>query len=191
MHHDLQRDTTFKVSLEDSSGDDDMPVYLLIKDRKLKWGNKPLNFISRQNDTPYIITSKYFFDSCYLQQVGVPLAFGEEYGISATNQMFATLAGGFLPYIFRTVLFKQVGPVTVDPDNLSLKSKFKRKIEEYTQNWIVSDSKSTTVKVDSDPHVDIHEKSKDEEVMLQEITPIIKNDTSDKIDILIYDKFTV
>ena len=181
-------------------------------------GNKPLNFISRQNDTPYIITSKYFFDSCYLQQVDVPgplltsllrapqrfmiicvflffaiviLAFGEEYGISATNQMFATLAGGFLPYIFRTVLFKQVEPVTVDPDNLSFKSKFKRKIEEYTQNWIVSDSKSTTVKVDSDPHVDIHEKSKDEEVMLQEITPIIKNDTSDKIDILIYDKFTV
>jgi hypothetical protein len=146
--------------------------------------NKPLNFISRQNHTPYIITSTFFFDSCYLQQVGVPgplltsllratqrfmiicvflffvvaviLAFGEEYGISPTNQMFATLAGGFLPYIFRTVLFKQVGPVTVDPDNLSFKSKFKRKIEEYTQNWIVSDSKSTTVKVD---HVDIHEKS--------------------------------
>jgi hypothetical protein len=70
------------------------------------------------------ITSKFFFDTCYLQQAGVPgpllasllramqrflficvflffvvvviLAFGEEYGISATNQMFATLAGGFL-----------------------------------------------------------------------------------------------
>jgi hypothetical protein len=59
------------------------------------------------------------------------------------------------------------------------------------QKLKLQDSKSTTVKVDSDPHVDIHEKSKDEEVMLQEITPIIKNDTSDKIDILIYDKFTV
>jgi len=185
--------------------------------------NKPLNFISRQNDTLYI-TSKFFFDTCYLQQAGVPgplltsllratqrfmlicvflffvvvviLAFGEEYGISATNQMFATLAGGFLPYILRTVLFKQVGPVTVDPDNLSFKSKFKRRIEEYTHNWFVSESKSTTVKVNRDPHVDIYvayddEKSKDEDVMLQEITPIIKNDTSDKIDILIYDKFTV
>jgi len=112
------------------------------------------------------------------------------------NNEHDSYPGGFLPYILRTVLLKQVGPVTVDPDNLSFKSKFKRKIEEYTQNWIVSDSKSTTVKVDSDPHVDIYvayddEKSKDEAVMLQEITPIINNDTSDKIDILIYDKFTV
>ena len=86
-----------------------------------------------------------------------------------------------------------MGPVAVDSDNLSFKSKFKRKIEDYTQNLIVSDSKSTTVKVDSDPHVIIYvayevEKSKDDDVM---IAPIITNDTSDKIDILIYDKFTV
>jgi hypothetical protein len=93
-----------------------------------------------------------------------------------------------------------VEPVTVDPDNLSFKSKFKRKIEEYTQNWIVSDiridSKSTKVNVDSEHNDDVDvangdEKSKDQAIMLQEITPIIKNDTSDGIDILIYDKFTV
>ena len=115
--------------------------------------------------------------------------------------MFATLAGGFLPYILRFVLFKQPEPVTVDPDNLSFKSKFKRKIEEYTQNWIVSDiridSKRTKeVNVDSEHNDDVDvangdEKSKDQAIMLQEITPIIKNDTSDPIDILIYDKFTV
>jgi hypothetical protein len=115
---------------------------------------------------PYI-TSKFFFDTCYLQQAGVPgplltsllramqrfllicvflffvvvviLAFGEEYGISATNQMFATLAGGFLPYILRFVLFKQPEPVTVDPDNLSFKSKFKRKIEEHEANSLTKD----------------------------------------------------
>jgi hypothetical protein len=227
MNHELQRNTAFQVSLEDSYGDDDKPVSLVIQDKKLKWKINRLILFLDKNDTPYI-TSKFFFDTCYLQQAGVPgplltsllramqrfllicvflffvvvviLAFGEEYGISATNQMFATLAGGFLPYILRFVLFKQPEPVTVDPDNLSFKSKFKRKIEEYTQNWIVSDiridSKSTKVNVDSEHNDDVDvangdEKSKDQAIMLQEITPIIKNDTSDQIDILIYDKFTV
>jgi hypothetical protein len=80
-------------------------------------------------------------------------------------------------------LFKQPEPVTVDPDNLSFKSKFKRKIEEYTQNWIVSDiridSKRTKeVNVDSEHNDDVDvangdEKSKDQAIMLQEITPTI------------------
>jgi preprotein translocase subunit SecG len=87
--------------------------------------------------------------------VVVILAFGEEYGISATNQMFATLAGGFLPYILRFVLFKQPEPVTVDPDNLSFKSKFKEQIEEYTQNWQIAniriDSKRTCIKGEQKP----------------------------------------
>jgi hypothetical protein len=71
-----------------------------------------------------------------------------------TSLMFATLAGGFLPYILKFVLFKQPEPVTVDPDNLSFKSKSKQKIEEYTQNWQIADiridSKRACIKGEQD-----------------------------------------
>jgi transcription elongation factor len=57
--------------------------------------------------------------------------------------------------------------ISVDPDNLSFKSKFKRKIEEYTQNWIVSDiridSKRTKeVNVDSEHNDDVDVANGDE-----------------------------
>jgi len=134
--------------------------------------------------------------------VVVILAFGEEYGISATNQMFAILAGGFLPYILRFVLFKQLEPVTVDPDNLSFKSKFKRKIEEYTQNWQVADiridSKRTYIKGeqnDSDLQNDVtnsgDNKSKQRDIMLGDIPSITINDTTENVDILLYDKLVL
>jgi hypothetical protein len=133
LNHESQRNTAFQVSLEDNTGDDDKPVSLVIVNKRLKWKINRLIWFLDKNDTPYI-TSKFFFDTCYLQQAGDPgplftsllratqrflitcvflfvvvvviLAFGEEYGISATNQMFATLAGGFLQYILRFVLFK-------------------------------------------------------------------------------------
>jgi hypothetical protein len=125
LNHELQRNTAFQVSLEDNTVDDDKPVSLVIVNKRLKWKINRLILFLDKNDTPYI-TSKFFFDTCYLQQAGVPgplftsllratqrflitcvflffvvviLAFGEEYGISATNQLFVTLAGGFLPYI--------------------------------------------------------------------------------------------
>jgi hypothetical protein len=134
--------------------------------------------------------------------VVVILAFGEEYGISATNQVFATLAGGFLQYILRFVLFKQPEPVTVDPDNLSFKSKFKEKIEEYTQNWQIAniriDSKRTCIKGeqnDSDLQNDVtnsgDNKSEQRDIMLGDIPSITTNDITEKVDILIYDKFVL
>ena len=227
-----QRNTAFQASLNDTKGSDDQPVHLTVTNDKLKWKINRLVLFLDKNDTPYI-TSKFFFDTCYLDQAGVPgplvasllramqrfiiicvflffvviviLAFGDEYGISATNQMFATLAGGFLPYILRWVLFKQPEPVTVDPNNLSFKSKFQRKIEEYQQNWEVSDiridsypKKLIPTKVVDDNGIKTIEdatddeiKSKDNDIMLEEIKPIIKEEFTDKVDILIYDEFVV
>jgi hypothetical protein len=43
-----------QVSLEDSYGDDDKPVSLLIKDKKLKWKINRLILFLDKNDTPYI-----------------------------------------------------------------------------------------------------------------------------------------
>jgi hypothetical protein len=228
LNHELQRNTAFQVSLEDNTVDDDKPVSLVIVNKRLKWKINRLILFLDKNDTPYI-TSKFFFDTCYLQQAGVPgplftsllratqrflitcvflffvvviLAFGEEYGISATNQLFVTLAGGFLPYILRFVLFKQPEPVTVDPDNLSFRSKFKQKIEEYTQNWQIAniriDSKRTCIKGeqnDSDLQNDVtnsgDNKSEQRDIMLGDIPSITTNDITEKVDILIYDKFAL
>ncbi|CAG2255880.1 unnamed protein product [Mytilus edulis] len=140
-------------------------------------------------------------------------AFGDEYGISATNQMFATLAGGFLPYILRWVLFKDPEPVTVDPNNLSFKSKFRRKIKEYKQLWEVSDiivDRFKTKETEDDNEVKItaaatddenisqdevivleENNSKDDTIMLEEINATVKDNTVRTVDLLIYDNFTV
>lgn len=53
--------------------------------------------------------------------------------------MLATLAGGFLPWVFSNILFKPRDPVALDVNNLSFKSNFKAKIEEYIQNWDIGD----------------------------------------------------
>jgi hypothetical protein len=60
MNHELQRNTAFQVSLEDSSGDDDKPVSLLIKDKKLKWKINRLILFLDKNDTPYITSNSIF-----------------------------------------------------------------------------------------------------------------------------------
>ncbi|VDI61258.1 Hypothetical predicted protein [Mytilus galloprovincialis] len=238
--HEDQRNTAFQVSLDGMEGQDDKPVSLTNEHDKLKWIINSLILFLDKNDTPYI-TSKFFFDTCYMEQAGVPgplvssllratqrfmliciflffvviviLAFGDEYGISATNQMFATLAGGFLPYILRWVLFKDPEPVTVDPNNLSFKSKFRRKIKEYKQLWEVSDIivdrfktketeddnevKSTAAATDdeniSQDEVIVLEEnnSKDDTIMLEEINATVKDNTVRTVDLLIYDNFTV
>jgi hypothetical protein len=93
-------------------------------------------------------------------------------------------------------------PVTVDSDNLSFKSKFKEKIEEYTQNWQIAniriDSKRTCIKGeqnDSDLQNDVtnsgDNKSEQRDIMLGDIPSITTNDITEKVDILIYDKFAL
>ncbi|CAC5415794.1 unnamed protein product [Mytilus coruscus] len=238
--HEDQRNTAFQVSLDDTEGQDDKPVSLTNRNEKLKWLINGLILFLDKNDTPYI-TSKFFFDTCYMEQAGVPgplvvsllratqrfmlicvflffvviviLAFGNEYGISATNQMFATIAGGFLPYILRWVLFKQPEPVAVDPNNLSFKSKFRRKIKEYKEHWEVSDIIIDTFKTietvdDNDVKCTAAEtgdekksqnevivleenNSKDDTIMLEEIPATVKDNTMRTVDLLIYDNLIV
>jgi predicted membrane channel-forming protein YqfA (hemolysin III family) len=47
----------------------------------------------------------------------IVLAFGDNYKISGTNQMLATLAGGFLPWVFRNILFKSKDALSLDTKN--------------------------------------------------------------------------
>lgn len=141
-------------------------VKLLVKSGVIKWQVPRLILFLDQNDKPYL-TEKFFSASCYMDTVGVPgplvynlvratwrflcicvflifvvfivLAFGDEYQISGTNQMLATLAGGFLPWVFRNVLFKSKDALSLDTKNLSFKSNLNHIIEKYVQSLDVAD----------------------------------------------------
>lgn len=219
------RNTAFKTSLCDTEDREAKSAHLMVRNGKLKWQIKSLVLFLDKNNTPYI-TSKFFFDTCYMEQAGVPgplvasllratqrfmiicvflffvviviLAFGDEFGISATNQMFATLAGGFLPFILKWVLFKQPESVTSDSNNLSFKRNIQSKLEEYIQNWVVFDIRDIREEQKPDKNdVRIIEAATDDEIkpiddaiMLEEIkiTTKTKDYTNEEVDLLIYDK---
>ena len=153
-------------NIEDEQDKDVSNIRLVCKDGIPKWCVRRLILFLDRHDEPYL-TEKFFFSTCYMDTIGVPgpliqnmmhalwrflcicaflmfvvlivLAFGDEYNISGTNQMLATLAGGFLPWVFSNILFKPRDPVALDVNNLSFKSNFKAKIEEYIQNWDIGD----------------------------------------------------
>ena len=165
---DEQKNTAFQIgtdSLEAIEKDTDN-VKLIVKEGIPKWNVRRLILFLDEKDKPYL-TDKFFTTTCYMDTVGVPgpliynivratwrflciclfllfvvlivLAFGDNYKISGTNQMLATLAGGFLPWVFRNILFKSKDALSLDTKNLSFKSNLKRKIEEYEQNWNIND----------------------------------------------------
>ncbi|CAC5383072.1 unnamed protein product [Mytilus coruscus] len=139
---------------------------LVFKDGKLKWKIRRLILFLDVNDKPYL-PEKFFEATCIMNSAGVPgpliynivqatwrflcicvflmfvvlvvLAFGDEYQISGTNQMLATLAGGFLPWVFRNILFKPKDSLALDSDNLSFKSNLRQEIEKYEQKWDIDD----------------------------------------------------
>ncbi|VDI58446.1 Hypothetical predicted protein [Mytilus galloprovincialis] len=165
---DDQKNTAFQVPMDDSEEieKDTENVKLIVKDGIPKWQIRRLILFLDVNDKPYL-PEKFFNASCYMNTVGVPgplifnvvqatwrflcicvflmfvvlivLAFGDEYQISGTNQMLATLAGGFLPWVFRNVLFKSKDALGLDTENLSFKSNLRKEIENYVQNWDIAD----------------------------------------------------
>lgn len=67
----------------------------------------------------------------------VVLTFGEVYKISSTNQMLATLAGGFLPVIMRE--FMQPDRPDIEIGTVSFKSKLDEVIKNFWQYWPLYD----------------------------------------------------
>ena len=67
----------------------------------------------------------------------VVLSFSEVYRVSTTNQMLATLAGGFLPVILRQ--FMEPERPDVEIGTLSFKSKMDEVIKNFRQYWPIYD----------------------------------------------------
>lgn len=124
------------------------------------WEINDLILFIDKDDTPRI-PKKLFEDVCQINSAGAPgpvyrslmyatrkflviilflvfvfivvLSFGESYKMSSTNQMLATMAGGFMPFMFRNI-FKP-GKAEVETQLLSFKSKLEEIIKNFCQNW--------------------------------------------------------
>ena len=132
----------------------------------LKWdANRLLLFLDR-DDIPYI-PKDFLFTSAKLGHFGCPgpvymmyfkalieliwitmflafvmlviLAFGEANNISGANQTLATLASGFLPFVFRKFLIKPHSGPTLDKGNITWQTTLSEAIERYTKRWTFTD----------------------------------------------------
>lgn len=65
------------------------------------------------------------------------MVFGEVYSISSTNQLIATVAGSFIPLLFRSFIFKQSSDVEVS--TMTFKCHVDELIERFHQNWPIYD----------------------------------------------------
>ena len=69
----------------------------------------------------------------------VVLAFGDTYQISTSNQLLATVAGGFVPFMLRKVVFKAHVAPSVDTSNINFQICFTHLLEKYKQSWPIHD----------------------------------------------------
>lgn len=128
------------------------------------WMINDLVLFVDNEDTPRI-PKKLFDEVCQIKVAGVPgpvyrgqlialkrfmkivvfvafvfivvLSFSDAYRISSTNQMLATLAGGFLPLILRTLMGRDEAELELG--TLSFKSKLDEVIKNYHQVWPIYD----------------------------------------------------
>ena len=153
----------------------------LCKENPYYWDINDLILFIDNEDNPRI-PRKLFDDVCAIQVAGSPgpvyrsllqatgkfltiilfivfvfivvLSFGEAYKVSGTNTMLATLAGGFMPFIFRHVL----KPVSseVETHLVSFRSKLEEIIKNFCQAWPMNDFQFT---VEEEPREDEEEGS--------------------------------
>lgn len=122
-------------------------------------------FLSK-NDRP-MIPKAFYFKSCKMPFYSVPgellvnyvkaaaefgvillflmfvlvvvLAFGDTYEISATNKMLATIAGGFVPFMLRNIVFKKHSVPDIDKSNMQFQVCLHNLLEDHRQTWPIYD----------------------------------------------------
>ncbi|KAL3853805.1 hypothetical protein ACJMK2_017314 [Sinanodonta woodiana] len=163
---DQHRNLAFRVKTEDIQALEG-PVSLdETEPGQLRWRVSRLVLFLGKNDMPFL-PRKFFFDACkmphyacpgelllnYLRACGefsmivvfllfvlvIVLAFSETYHLSASNQLLAALAGGFLPWIFMNVVFRTHASPPLDTSNKNFKICFSELLDKYEQNWPIDD----------------------------------------------------
>ena len=84
----------------------------------------------------------------------VVLSFSNVYKISGTNQMLATMAGGFLPFLLRTVMSPS-NKVNLELSSVSFKGKLDEIIQNFKQSWPMADFPFEIIYEDQDATYDV------------------------------------
>ncbi|GFS22117.1 hypothetical protein ElyMa_001609300 [Elysia marginata] len=137
-----------------------------IKEHQPQWLTQGLLVFLDKYDTPYT-PEKFFFNTIDLNYFGCPgpiytnvlaavweflkivlfllfifivvMAFGDAYQVSTTNQLLATVVGGFVPFLFRYIFVSDAGVGGIDTQSIQFITEFHRAINNYTQGWNVFD----------------------------------------------------
>lgn len=160
-----QKEQAFIV--QENTADNDTRISLVAgTEGYLKWNAKRLLLFLDRDDIPYI-PKDFLFKSAKLGHFGCPgpvymmyfkalieliwitmflafvmlviLAFGEANNISGANQTLATLASGFLPFVFRKFLIKPHSGPSLDKGNITWQTTLSEAIERYTKRWTITD----------------------------------------------------
>ncbi|KAL8610251.1 hypothetical protein ACOMHN_038946 [Nucella lapillus] len=161
-----QENTALRVQGNMAPPPDDRDIRLVVKEGKPLWHTSSvLMFLDRQ-DTPYI-PEKFFYDVILLNYCGAPgplykhflaafwsfanillflffvfvvvMAFGDAYSVSTTNQLLATVAGGFIPFLFRYVFAAAGGVPSLYTESVQFLTQLHQAINSYAQNWAIYD----------------------------------------------------
>ncbi|GFO23165.1 hypothetical protein PoB_004967000 [Plakobranchus ocellatus] len=137
-----------------------------VKEHQPQWTTRGLLVFLDRYDTPYT-PEKFFFETIDLNYFGCPgpiytnvlaaiweflkivlfllfifivvMAFGDAYQVSTTNQLLATVVGGFVPFLFRYIFVSDAGVGGVDTQSIQFITEFHRAINNYVQSWAVFD----------------------------------------------------
>ena len=72
-------------------------------------------------------------------EIVVITAFGQANQISSLNQTMATLASGFLPFVFTKFLMKSDSDPSLDVNNIAWETKLTETIDNYQERWYLGD----------------------------------------------------
>ncbi|KAK3769986.1 hypothetical protein RRG08_061958 [Elysia crispata] len=162
-----QENTAFIVQGESSSNTPkDVRPRIKIKENQPQWSTQGMLVFLDKYDTPYT-PEKFFFETIDLNYFGCPgpiytnvlaalweflkivlfllfifivvMAFGDAYQVSTTNQLLATVVGGFVPFLFRYIFVSDAGVGDIDTKSIQFITEFHRIINSYKQAWGVFD----------------------------------------------------
>ncbi|XP_069141335.1 uncharacterized protein [Argopecten irradians] len=189
LNENFQKNTAFQLQNETPSGDDNLPrddIKLSFEDGALVWRTKRLILFLDRRDTPYI-PPNFFKKTSVMECAGTPgptaenlrsvlisiariffflfliiliaSAFAEETSTLATNQTLTVIAGGLLPWLFRTML-KAPKTEGIDVNNLHFQEVFNNVIASYEETWTVADIEVTSIQVSENQSLNGSRRSK-------------------------------
>ncbi|XP_071083707.1 uncharacterized protein [Haliotis cracherodii] len=179
---DIQGNTVFRIQNVHNAAENTSGIKAEVKDGRINWKTKGLLVFLNSLDQPFT-PQKFFFETVNMNYFGCPgklwqntlyafydfmkimvflffvlvvvLAFGTQF--STTNQMLATLAGGFVPFVFQNFFMKGSGSFTIDTESVQFVAEFNHTIERYTQKWHIADKSLFASASESNGQVNIKE----------------------------------